>query len=86
MKVENVDQELLKNFAKNSKTLLYVSLIPYKNNTCIKVYDEEGNPLGDIPQKDIPSYINKSSEVLFIKELIDNDNGLPVYSLGTIEE
>ena len=86
MKVENVNQDSMKRFARDGKTLLYVSLIPYKNNTCIKVYDEDGNPLGDIPQKDILSYINKSNEVLFIKELIDDNTGLPVYTLGTIEE
>ena len=84
MKLENVDQNLLKRHAQNDKTLLYVSLVPYKNNTCIKVYDEEGNPLGDIPQKDIPTYINKTTEVLFINTSIDDDTGLPIYTLGTI--
>lgn len=84
MKLENTDQNVLKKLAQNDKMTLYVSLVPYKNNTCIKVYDEEGNPLGDIPQKDVPSYINKSNEVLFINELIDENTGLPIYILNTL--
>ncbi|MGN1298083.1 MAG: hypothetical protein ACI4VH_06710 [Clostridia bacterium] len=84
MKLENTDQNLLQRLIKNNKTILYVSLVPYKNNTCIKAYDEEGNPLGDIPQKDVPSYINETSVVLFINESIDDDTGLPIYILKTI--
>ena len=84
MKLENTEQSLLQRFAENNKTIVYASLVPYKNNTCIKVYDEEGNPLGDVPQKDIPSYINETNVVLFINESIDDNTGLPSYILKTI--
>lgn len=84
MKVINTNQELLKKLFKNDKSLLYVSLIPYKNNTCIKVYDEDGNPLGDIPEDFISSYVSKKQEILFIKEYIDDDTGLPMYELETM--
>ena len=84
MKITNTDQNLLQRLVKNDKTVLYVSLVPYKNNTCIKVYDEEGNPLGDIPQEDVQTYINETKTVLFINQTIDDDTGLPIYTLGTI--
>lgn len=84
MKVQNTNQELLKNLFKSGKTVLYVSLIKYNNNTCIKVYDEEGSPLGDIPKENIEDYNEKENEVLFINEMIDDNTGLPIYTLGTI--
>ena len=84
MKLINTNQELVKKLFKNDKSLLYVSLMPYKNNTCIKVYDEDGNPLGDIPEEFISSYISKNQEILFIKESIDDDTGLPIYELETM--
>lgn len=84
MKLENTDQNLLQRLAENDKMTLYVSLVPYKNNTCIKAYDEEGNPLGDIPKENVPLYINKANEVLFIRKSIDDDTGLPSYILETI--
>lgn len=84
MVVKNADQDLLREWNEKDKNVLYVSLVPYKNNTCIKIYDEEGRPIGDIPQEDVPKYLDKKSEVLFINEGIDDETGLPVYSLKTI--
>ena len=84
MKIINTDQNLLKRLERSGKTVLHVSLVPYKNNTCIKVYDEEGNPLGDIPQEDVQTYINETQTILFVGASIDDDTGLPVYTLGTI--
>lgn len=84
MIVENVEQNVLKKLAQNDKKVIYASLVPYKNNTCIKVYDEEGNPLGDIPQEDISKYINEKTVVLFINESIDDNTGLPIYILKTL--
>ena len=84
MQVKNVDQTLLKRLARSDKKILYASLVPYKNNTCIKVYDEEGNPLGDIPEEEVSTYINKTTAILFINESIDDDTGLPVFTLGTL--
>ena len=83
MKLENVNQNMLKELAKNDKTILYASLVSYKNNTCIKVYAEDGNPLGDVPEKDVPTYINDKSIVLFIHEAMDDDTGLFIYTLDT---
>lgn len=84
MKIINTDQNLLQRIAKNGNTIIYGSLVPYKNNTCIKVYDEEGNPLGDIPQEDILTYLNETQIILFINQVIDDNTGLPIYSIGTI--
>lgn len=84
MKLKNVDQSLLQKLVENDKKILYVSLVPYKNNTCIKVYDEDGKPLGDIPEEDVSTYINKTNEILFINESFDDDTGLLIYTLGTM--
>lgn len=84
MKLKNTDQNILRNLVKNSKTMVYASLIPYKSNSCIKAYDEEGNPLGDIPEENISEYLNETNIVLFIEETIDDETGLPIYVLKTI--
>lgn len=85
MKVEKTNQDLLKKLFESGKMTLYVSLVPYKNNTCIKVYDEENNPLGDIPQEEVSTYINKENIVLFINQTIDDNTGSPIYVLQTID-
>lgn len=84
MKVQNTNQAILKKLFEEGKTVLYVSLIKYNNNNCMKVYNEDGEPLGDIPQENIDTYIEKEKEVLFINETIDDNTGLPLYTLSTI--
>lgn len=84
MILRNTNQDLLQKLAQNDKMTLYVSLVPYKDNTCIKVYDEEGNVLGDIPKEEVPTYINEKNIILFINQSIDNNTGLPIYILQTI--
>lgn len=84
MKLENTDQNILKRLAENNKTVVYASLVPYKGNRCIKVYDEEGNPIGDIPEENISEYLSETNIVLFIESNIDNETGLPIYILKTI--
>ncbi len=84
MKVKNTDQELLQKLVRNDKTTIYASLVPYKGNTQIKVYDEEGNLLGDIPEEEISTYIDEEHVILFINEYIDDDTGLPIYILQTL--
>lgn len=84
MQLKNTDQNLLQRLYNDNKTVIYASLVPYKNNTCIKVYDEESNPLGDIPEEDIDTYIKETSIVLFLNKSIDDNTGLPIYVLGTI--
>lgn len=84
MKLINTNQDLIRRLAKNGEEVLHVSLVPYKNNTCIKVYDEEGNPLGDIPEEEISKYIDETRTILFINESIDDDTGLPIFTLGTL--
>lgn len=84
MQLKNTNQNELQGLYNNNKKVIYASLVPYKNNTCIKVYDEEGNPIGDIPEENINTYINEKSIVLFLNQSIDDDTGLPVYILETI--
>ena len=84
MQLKNTNQNELQGLYNNDKKVIYASLVPYKNNTCIKVYDEEGNPIGDIPEENINTYINEKSIVLFLNQSIDDDTGLPVYILETI--
>lgn len=84
MQLKNTNQNELRGLYNNDKKVIYASLVPYKNNTCIKVYDEEGNPIGDIPEENINTYINEKSIVLFLNQSIDDDTGLPVYVLETI--
>lgn len=84
MILNNTDQGLLQRLSRSGKGLIYGSIVPYKNNTCIKVYDEEGNPLGDIPEEFIVTYINQKTVILFINESIDDNTGLPFYTLGTM--
>ena len=84
MQLKNTNQNELRGLYNNDKKVIYASLVPYKNNTCIKVYNEEGNPIGDIPEENINTYINEKSIVLFLNQSIDDDTGLPVYVLETI--
>lgn len=84
MQLKNTNQSLLQRLYNDDKKVICASLVPYKNNTYIKVYDEESNPLGDIPDEDIDMYINETSVVLFINKTIDDDTGLPIYVLETM--
>lgn len=84
MQLKNTNQNELQGLYNNDQKVIYASLVPYKNNTCIKVYDEEGNPIGDIPEENINTYINEKSIVLFLNQSIDDETGLPVYILETI--
>ena len=76
MKLVNIDKNLAKNYINNDKTVLVCKLMPYKNNTCIKVYTEEGEPIGDIEESFISQYLQKDSEVFFVSEEFDDDTGL----------
>ena len=76
MTLVNIDTSLAKKYVNMDKTLLYCKLMPYKNNTAIKVYTKEGEPIGDIPEDEISNYLSKETEILFIKEKFNDDTGL----------
>ena len=76
MKLININENLAKKYLNADKTILYCKLLPYKENTCIKVYTEEGEPIGDVEESCVPEYINQESVVLFINEEFDDDTGL----------
>lgn len=84
MKLVNVDKTLAKKYLNNDKTCLYCKLVPYKNNTCIKVYTEDGEPIGDVEESFVSQYLQKESEVLFINEEFDDDSGLFDITIKTI--
>ena len=83
MKLINVNQSQLEKYYNNEQIVLYVKLVPYKNNTCIKVYFE-GEPIGDIPEEFIEEYTNKDSAVLFINKEFDDNTGLFNFIVTTI--
>lgn len=76
MKLVNIDKSLAKKYLNEDKTVLVCKLLPYKNNTAIKVYTEEGEPIGDVEESFINQYTNEESVVLFINEEFDDDTGL----------
>ncbi len=84
MKLINIDAKLIKKYYDEGKTVLYVKLIPYKNSTCIKAYDEESNPIGDIEESEVENYLNKDTAVLFINQEFNDDTGLIEFKVGTI--
>jgi len=75
MKLINTDSNLLKKLQSQGFELLYINLVPYKNNTCIKAY-YEGEPIGDVEESYVQSYLNKETEVMFIREYFNDDTGL----------
>ena len=84
MKLINIDKTLTKKYFDMDKTILYCKLMPYKNNTCIKVYTENGEPIGDIEETEIDKYLQKESEVLYIKENFNDETGLMELSIETL--
>ena len=76
MKLINIDKNLAKKYFDNDKTVLVCKLIPYKDNTAIKVYTDEGEPIGDVEESLVSEYLNKESEVLFINQEFNDDTGL----------
>ena len=84
MKLINIDKLLVKKYYDMDKTVLYLSLIPYKNNTCIKAYTEEGEPIGDIEENFVDEYISKDKVVMFINQSLDDETGLFEYTITTL--
>lgn len=76
MKLINIDKDLAKKYLNKDKTIIYCKLMPYKNNTCIKVYTEDGEPIGDIEESFVSEFLNENSIVLFISEEFDDNTGL----------
>ena len=84
MKLVDIDKSLAKKYLNNEKTVLVCKLIPYNNNTKIKVYTEDGEPIGNIEENFINEYLNKSSEVLFINETFNDNTGLFDIEIATL--
>ena len=76
MKLINIDKSLAEKYINNDKTILMCKLIPYKNNTCIKAYTEDGEPIGDIEESYVSEYLQRDSVILFISKEFDDDTGL----------
>lgn len=76
MKLININENLAKKYLNADKTILYCKLLPYKENTCIKVYTEEGEPIGDVEESCVNEYLSKETLVLFISEKFDDNTGL----------
>ena len=76
MKLINTNEQLLKKYQKMDKTCLYLTLVPYKNNSCIKAYSDDGEPVGDIEPAFLSEYLNKKNVVMFVNEIFNDDTGL----------
>lgn len=76
MKLIDIDKNLAKKYLNSDTTILVCKLIPYKNNTAIKAYTEDGEPIGDVEDSFIKDYLNEESVVLFINEEFDDETGL----------
>ena len=83
MKLINIDNNLAKKYFDMDKTILYVSLVPYKNNTCIKVYTDNGEPIGDVEEGCINEYINQDKIVVFISQVFDDETGLFSFEINS---
>ena len=84
MKLINIDKQLVKKYYDMDKTVLYLSLVPYKNNSCIKAYTEEGEPIGDIEENFVTEYLSKDKVVMFISQSLDDETGLFEYTVTTL--
>lgn len=84
MKLIDIDKQLVKKYYDMDKTVLYLSLVPYKNNTRIKAYTEEGEPIGDIEESFVPEYLSKDKVVMFINQSSDDETGLFEYTVATL--
>lgn len=81
MKLVNIDNTLAKKYYEMDKTIIYVSLVPYKNNKCIKVYTDNGEPIGDIEESYISEYLNQDKIIMFISQVFDDETGLFNYEI-----
>lgn len=84
MKLVNIDEKLTKKYFEEDKKLLYITLVPYKNNTCIKAYTDEKEPIGDVEENFILEYLKKDKEIMFINEVFNDDTGLIEYTISTM--
>lgn len=84
MKLVNIDENLAKKYFEADNKLLYITLVPYKNNTCIKAYTEEKEPIGDVEESFVQEYLTKDKEVMFINEVFNDDTGLIEYTISTM--
>ena len=84
MKLIDIDKQLVKKYYDMDKTVLYLSLVPYKNNTCIKAYTEEGEPIGDIEESFVAEYLTKDKVIMFINQSLDDETGLFEYTVTTL--
>lgn len=71
-----IDKILLKKYYDNSNSILYVKLVPYKNNSRIKVYSEENEPIGDIAEEDVDEIMGKNTGIVFLNSELNDDTGL----------
>lgn len=76
MKLVNTDNQLLKKYYDMDQRVLVLNLVPYKNNTCIKAYTENGEPIGDIEEEYISQYLYEKSVVTYIEQILNDETGL----------
>lgn len=80
MKAVNLKMDIIKKFINIDKSIIVAQIVPYKNNTKLKLYsnamDEYPNePLADIPDEDFEQYKDEDIVVMCIKEGFNDDTG-----------
>ena len=79
----NTNQNILKKYFDNAKTVLYVSLLPYSQNTKINVFSEENELIGEIAEANIKEIINFDFQkaVGFISTSLNDSTGEMILSV-----
>ena len=76
MKLINIEKSTIQRYIDMNRTVIVCKFMPYKNNTCIKVYTFEDEPVGDIPESEVPNYLGKESEAFCFKQIFNEETGL----------
>lgn len=75
MELININKKIIKHYFDKDEIFLECKLLPYQNNSKIKVYYED-EPIGDIPDDYISDFLNKSTSYFYIDKSFDDATGL----------
>lgn len=82
----SIDQNIIKKYLDNYKTMLYVHFVVYNNDTQMHVYSEDTEIIGDIKTEDVKEIldIGFTSGVVFLKKAINDTTGEIEYTTGNV--
>lgn len=84
--LNNIDQNVVKKYLDNFKTMLYVHFVVFNNNTQMHVYSEDTEIIGDIKTEDVKEILDMgfTSGVVFLKKTINDTTGEIEYTTGNV--